>query len=80
MDATRNVNGSSFLHRKDEATATILATDVEHINAHVEKDDEVGYVDIDLLEDEDDESDVHAAKENVDSGEPILESNALDDF
>ena len=58
VDVTRNVNGSKFLHRKDEAAATILATDVEHINAHVERDDEAGHVDTDLLEDEDDKGDV----------------------
>ena len=80
VDVTRNVNGSSSLHRRDEAAATILATDVEHINAYVERDDEAGHVDINLLEDEDDEGDVNAAEENVDSREPITKSDALDDF
>ena len=80
VDATTNMNGSSFLHRTDEAAATVLVADVEHVNAHVERDDEVAQVDTDLLEDEDDEGDVDAAKENVDSGEPIAESDALDDF
>ena len=80
VDAIRNMNGSSSLHRRNEAAATILAIDVEHINAHVERDDEARHVDINLLEDKDDEGNVNAAEENVDSGESITESDALDDF
>ena len=80
MDVTRNVNGSTFLHRTDEAAATVLAANVEHVNAHVERDDEAAHVDTDLLDDKDDEGNVDVAKENVDSGEPIAESHALDDF
>ena len=80
VDATRNVNGSSFLYRTDKAATIVLVVDVEHVNAHVERDNEVAHVDTDLLQDEDNEGDVDATKENVDSGEPIAKTNALDDF